>query len=148
VVCIHERMGGLRSVIFRGGLELAALHFGLAFMSVLRQARLLPSLPLFAGFAKRASELVIRLGSDTGAMHVDVVGKDLDGRTLRKRWTLVAERGDGPYIPTLAAAALIRKLKCHELTGGRATPCVNVVSLRDFEAEFGTLAIRTGEEDL
>jgi saccharopine dehydrogenase-like NADP-dependent oxidoreductase len=143
-----QRYPAVRSVIFRGGLELGVLHFGLAFVSVLRQARLLPRLPLFAGFAKRASELVINLGSDAGAMHVDVAGKGQDGRTLRKRWTLVAERGDGPYIPTLAAATLIRKLKRHELSGGRATPCVGLVSLRDIEAEFGTLAIRTGEDVL
>ncbi|MGH8783017.1 saccharopine dehydrogenase family protein [Paraburkholderia sp.] len=143
-----DRYPAVRSVVFRGGLELPVLHLGLAAVSALRRVRLLPNLTAFASFAKWASEAVIRLGTDAGAMHVDVVGKGLSGEPLGKRWTLVAKDGDGPYVPALAAAALVRKLKNGDLHEAGATPCVGLLTLKDFEAQFGDLAIYTTEETL
>jgi NAD(P)-dependent dehydrogenase (short-subunit alcohol dehydrogenase family) len=143
-----DRYPAVRSVVFRAGLELSLLHWGLAAASALRRIRLLPNLAAFARSAKWVSETVIYRGSDAGAMHVDVTGKGLSGERLRKRWTLLATDGDGPYVPTLAAAALVRKLKNGTLTGGRATPCVGLLTLEDFDAQIGSLAIHTTGERL
>lgn len=138
-----ERYPQVRNVIFRAGLELGVLHLGLAFMSMLRRLRLVPNLARLAPLARTLSEKVIRLGSDAGAMHVAVRGVSLAGHPLRHQWTLLAERGDGPYIPTLAAVALVRRLREGTVAVGQATPCVGLLELSDFEREFACLAIST-----
>jgi saccharopine dehydrogenase-like NADP-dependent oxidoreductase len=141
-----ERYPDVRNVTFRAGLELSVLHLGLAVMSRLRRARLLPNLAGMAPLARSLSEKVIKLGSDAGAMHVDVTGTAPDGKVLERRWTLLAEKGDGPYVPTIAAVALIRRLSEGTLPLGQATPCVGLLRLSDFEREFARLAITTREE--
>ena len=47
------------------------------------------------------------LGSDAGGMVIEVAGVDqrLDAKTAR--WSLRAQHGDGPYVPVLAAAAVV-----------------------------------------
>jgi hypothetical protein len=141
-----ERYPDVRNVTFRAGLELGVLHLGLAAMSRLRRARLVPNLAGMAPLARSLSEKVIKLGSDAGAMHVDVTGTAPDGKVIRRRWTLLAEKGDGPYVPTIAAVALIRRLSEGTLPLGQATPCVGLLRLSDFEREFARLAITTREE--
>jgi saccharopine dehydrogenase-like NADP-dependent oxidoreductase len=135
-----------RSVTFRAGLELPALHFGLGGMSILRRFGLVPRLTHFARFARWASERLIGFGSDHGAMHVEVSGIDTSGNAIRRRWTLLAEDGDGPYVPTLAAATLVRQLASGTMQVGRAMPCVGLLTLADFQREIGQLHIHTQEE--
>lgn len=57
---------------------------------------------------KRAADLFRRFGSDAGAMHVSVTGVDRSGKRIERTWQLLALDGDGVYVPTLAAAALVR----------------------------------------
>ena len=90
-----------------------------------------------------ASRWFMRFGSDAGAMHVSVSGIDQGGRSKRLTWTLVAERGDGPYVPTLAAAALVGKLARGQVTQRGATPCLGLLSLPDFESVMDGLALTT-----
>jgi hypothetical protein len=90
---------------------------------------------------KRAADLFRHLGSDAGAMHVELIGRADDGQEIRRTWHLLATEGDGPYVPTLAAAALVRKLRAGPLAAG-AHACVGLLSLADFEAETEGLAIR------
>jgi hypothetical protein len=140
-----ERFPEVRNVTFRAGLELGFLHLGLAAMSMLRRMRLVPNLARMAPLARRLSEKVIRMGSDAGAMHVELSGLDEFGSHIRRRWTLLAENGDGPYVPTIAAVALIRRIQEGRVQLGRATPCAGLLTLSDFEREFSRLAITTGE---
>ena len=61
---------------------------------------------------------------------------------MTRTWQLVATEGHGPYVPTLAAAALVRKLREGDFAPG-AFPCVGLLTLADFAREMDGLAIRT-----
>jgi hypothetical protein len=143
---LAERWPQAKNVVFRAGLELGFLHLGLAGLSAMRRARLLPNLARWARQTKAMSETLKGFGSDAGGMHVELRGVSAHGLPLKKVWTLVAEKGDGPFVPTLAAAALARKLAEGNLPAPQASPCVGMLDLTDFEREFGDLAITTQTE--
>ena len=76
-------------------------------------------------------------------MRVRVVGL-LDGKPVRREWRLVAEGGDGPYIPAVAARAVIRTLD-QIATGAR--PCLAEVSRAEIEAAMADLRVSTEMEE-
>jgi hypothetical protein len=79
-------------------------------------------------------------------MLVEVEGWDDNGARITSRWGLIAEAGDGPYIPTLPAVALIRRLLSGRETRRGAQACVGVLTLEDITREFDGLKIRTYQE--
>jgi saccharopine dehydrogenase-like NADP-dependent oxidoreductase len=74
-------------------------------------------------------------GSDRGAMRVQALGVDGQGRAVRAVWRLVAEPGEGPVTPSLPALAAIRAI-----TAGRVAPgaraCVGVLPLEAITDEM------------
>lgn len=44
---------------------------------------------------------------------------------------MVVGSGDGPYVPTLAASALARKLAAGQLPAVGAMPCMGLLTLED-----------------
>jgi hypothetical protein len=118
-----------RDAIFRAGLELPILHLGLWALSLLRRARLIPTLEPLAVLLGEAAGLVAPLGSDRGGMVVSVEGVDADGMRRLARWSLCAEAGAGPHTPAAPAAAALRALLDGRLGEPRATPCVGLVGL-------------------
>jgi hypothetical protein len=87
-----------------------------------------------------------RWGSSVGAMHVEVAGNGRDGKRMARRWTLIAINGDGPFVPTLAASALVRLLMRDQLRIRGAWPCVGLLKLDDILAGARNLAVRTQVE--
>jgi hypothetical protein len=98
-----------------------------------------------AGWLKRAADWFQNWGSDAGGMHVSVAGLGADGVEVSRTWNLVATHGDGPYVPTLAAAALIRKLRTGSALLAGAGPCVGILTLENFEEEARGLNIHMAE---
>ena len=142
---LPARLPALRTALFRAGLELPALHLGLSLASLPVRWRLLPSLVPFAKPFLVMAGWFDRFGSDRGGMSVEALGRDASGRPARALWSLVAEAGDGPSVPTLPALAAIRRLtdpSAAPIAPG-ARPCVGVLPLAAIEAEMGRLAIRT-----
>lgn len=127
-------------VIFRGGLELGALHLGLTAASQIVRLRILPDLSLFAEMARDLADVLIGFGTDRGGMIVEAKGADAQGAPVSRVWTLVAEGGDGPNIPILAAFACLKKL---DRIAPGARPCMGEVTLDDFDALFRMFRIRT-----
>ena len=84
-------------------------------------------------------------GSDAGAMHVTVSGLDAKGQACQRGWVLMAGSGDGPYVPTLAASALVRKLAAGVPLEPGARPCMGLLTLQDFSAEAQGLDIQMRE---
>jgi hypothetical protein len=134
-----------RSVVFRAGLELSILHLGLWLASLPVRWRLLPSLVPFAKPFLAMAGWLERVGTDRGGMVVEALGRDADDRPTRARWSLVAEAGDGPYVPTLPALAMIRRLidPAAEPVPAGAGPCIGLLPLAAFEAEMRRLHITT-----
>ena len=128
---------GARSVVFRAGLELGIMHWGLALLARLRAARLLPPLTLLAGPILWMSLPLKPFGTDRGGMTVDVTGLK-DGKAVRRRWEAIATGGDGPFIPAVPARAIVRKLSA--IPAG-ARPCLFDLTLAEIEDATRGLAV-------
>ena len=134
---LPSRYPGRPVVRFRAGLELVALHLATNAMALVGRLGLVRDWGRHAEWLKRCSDRFIDFGTDAGAMHVTARGLDAQGRRAHRTWTLVATHGDGPWVPTLAAAALVRKLAAGEAPAIGARPCLGALTLDDFARETG-----------
>lgn len=141
-----ERYRPRLSAEFFAGLELPILHHGLLLASFPVRARLIRSLAPFARPLRFLAGLLEPFGSDRGGMVVEVRGTNNDREPVVATWSLVAQAGKGPYVPTLAALALVRRLRDHALDFRGALPCVGHLTLDDFATEFKRLGIETRSE--
>ncbi len=139
---LPQRYPGLEQLNFRAGVELRRMHFGLWLGAWLVRLRLLSSLTPFAQFAKRTSERWLTAGSDAGAMHVRLRGIDRQGAAHELLWQLIAENGDGPFVPAAAAATLVRLLAQGRINVRGAQPCVGLVPLDEIRLTLAGRAIR------
>jgi hypothetical protein len=64
----------------------------------------------------------------------------LRGGRVERRWTLVASRGDGPEIPTFAAAILVEEILAGRIMPG-ARDAARLLTLDQFEPLFAPLAM-------
>jgi len=82
-----------------------------------------------------------RSGNDANRIE----GVDSAGATIRRSWNMLAEGEDGPLIPSMAVAAIVRA----ELSGRRppagARASVDDVEVAYYEALFAAAPIRYGE---
>jgi hypothetical protein len=138
---IPQRHGPKRDATFMAGAELTVMHLGLYALSWAVRLRLLRSFEPLAPALRRAAETLSVFGSRRGGMHVEAWGRDGEGRTTQARWSLQAER-DGPYVPVLPAAALLRSW-VEGPPGVGAGPCVGVIDLQAILAESAGLDVRT-----
>jgi hypothetical protein len=132
---LPARYPGRPRVRFGAGLELFALHLGMNAMALVARLGIVRDWVAHATWLKRWSDRFGTLGSDAGAMHVSVRGLDAQGAPARRTWTLLATDGDGPWVPTLAAAAIVRKIAAGEAPAVGARPCVGELTLDDFARE-------------
>lgn len=145
LVLLPDRYGGNPSVSFGAGLELPLLHRGMNALAMLTRLGIVRDWSVHAGVLKRVADWLKALGSDVGAMHVSVTGETAQGVKGTRAWHLVATAGDGPYVPTLAAAALVRRLHQGDLSLVGARPCIGLLSLEDFARESEELRIAMAE---
>lgn len=142
---LPRRYAGAPKVQFGAGLELSFLHRGMNAMAWAARHGLVRDWSARARWLKKAADIFKGWGSDAGAMHVSVSGLRDDDVEASRTWSLVATHGDGPCVPTLAAAALVRKLATGEGLPAGAMPCVGSLSLEDFEEEARGLNIYMAE---
>ncbi|HEY3179549.1 MAG TPA: saccharopine dehydrogenase NADP-binding domain-containing protein [Casimicrobiaceae bacterium] len=137
-----ERYPGVQSVRFGAGLELPFLHFGLWLLSWPSRWRWISRLEAHSERLRRSSEWFAKLGTDVGAMHVEMHGFRR-GHRLDVLWTLVAGHGDGPQIPCTPAIVIARKLAAGTLVARGALPCVGLFSLEECLRELEGYDVRT-----
>lgn len=99
-----------RSVRFLAGLELKLMHLGLKALAWPVRLGLVSSLLPLSRTLKWVADRLERFGSDRGGMLVRAIGHLPDGNTVERRWTLVAEEGDGPGVPATSAFLICRRL--------------------------------------
>ncbi len=130
------------SVVFRAGLELAVMNYSLALLARLRRWGLMvPTAWLLSPLHWLAERLEV-FGSDRGGMIVEVIGNDWrhpSGPAIKRRWRLVVEGGDGPFIPCTAARAVLRR-RDQIAAGARA--CLAEVPLDEMQAAMSDLKVR------
>ncbi|MBK8160130.1 MAG: DUF4166 domain-containing protein [Rhodospirillaceae bacterium] len=122
-------------IIFRAGAELFVQNVTLWLLSFAVRWRLLKSLSPFAPFINRLQKLTGFLGSDRSAMSVSVTGSDISETAAEYIWTLIAEDGHGPWVPSFASVLLVQKLAAGKIPVG-AGPAIGLLSLLDFEPLF------------
>lgn len=124
-----------RSAEFFAGVELTVMHIGLLLLSLPVRWGWIDSLRPLAVLLHRVATWLRPFGSDRGAMLVEVTGSV--GTAL---WTLDASGNRGPYVPVLACVALLRRWRDAQPLPG-AVPCVGMLTLADFAADFTDLGI-------
>jgi len=133
---------GLRELWTGAGPRPELLHQMLRGLAWLVRLRLLPSLGGLSEVLHWGSRTFV-WGEDRGGMFVEVEGEGADGPVSRA-WDLVAEGDDGPFIPSIGAAAVIRRMAEGQKPAPGARSAAGAVSLADYEAVFETLHIKTG----
>ncbi len=142
---LPKRHAGCPTISFGAGLELPLLHRGMNALALLARVGIVKDWSAHAVALKWLGDRFSGLGSNAGAMHVCVSGETAEGISRSRTWHLVATHGDGPFVPTLAAAALIRKLQHGDASLAGAQPCVGLLSLQDFARESEGLHIDMNE---
>lgn len=132
-----------RDALFFAGMELALLHLGLTLCSLPVRFGLLASLRPFARPMLAIAEWLKPLGSDRGAMLVEAVGEAADGRPVAARWRLNADTNRGPYVPVLAAVAMVRRWRDGDRPLAGAAICSGILTFKDFHEDFEEIGIRT-----
>ena len=121
------------------------LHRILNLLAKARQRWRLPSLEpmsrLFYAVLNR-----MRFGEHRGGMFVRARGK-ADGMDVIRSWHLLAEGDDGPYIPSMAIEAIVRKLLAGERPASGARPATRALELADYETLFAGRTIFAGFRD-
>jgi hypothetical protein len=137
----------LRRLSIRAGHEVSLVHHALRLLGLLVRIGLIRNLAAHARMMQRMAGWFDGFGTNSGAMHVQLRGRGDDGGLKSRTWTLIAENGDGPRIPTLAAVLLTKKLLnvrgVAPIASRGAMAAWNLLTLREFEGEWRSLAIRT-----
>ena len=108
----------------------------------LHRWRLMPRVDLFAPIAHWVIN-TLGWGEHRGGMFVTVDGEGAEG-PLTRTWHLVAEGDDGPYIPAMPAAALIRRWLDGAPPPPGARDGTGDLGMADYQTIFATKQIFTG----
>lgn len=127
---------GIRDTYAGAGMELSILHVGLWSLSGLVRGRLVRSLAPAAPFLARIADRLRFLGTDRGGLRME-----LHAGAQSRVWCLIAEGGDGPFVPVTPAAALVRKLARGASLRG-AMSCLGLLTLAEIEAEWRQAGLR------
>jgi NAD(P)-dependent dehydrogenase (short-subunit alcohol dehydrogenase family) len=141
---LPERYPGSPAVRFRAGTEIEMQNVALWLLSWAVRWKLARSLSGLTRLGVTAQRALGRVGGDRSAMRVDLSGWRGE-RAVRRRWTVMAEKGDGPWIPALAAPLLAQKLNSGVAPGARSA--AGGLTLDDFEQAFASFAIGTDMEE-
>ncbi|QUT05086.1 DUF4166 domain-containing protein [Sphingobium phenoxybenzoativorans] len=141
-----ERLAGCPAVSFRAGTELWFQNWALWLTSWLVRWRLVATLAPLARLLHPLQSLTRSLGSDRSAMSVRLFG-DVAGRKVERRWTLIADRGDGPEVPTLSVVPVIARILSGQEAAG-ARDAGEALTLDDYADALGKLAIHHDTKEL
>ena len=137
-----EYYDGLQSIWNGAGPKPVILHRCLMSLAKLVKWRALPSLlplsPIFHFCMKH-----IAGGAHRGGMFVEVDGLK-DKKPVTKSWHLVGEGDDGPLIPVIPLAILVKKMVKGDRPQHGSRAAMGDLTLADYEAEFSKLDIFTG----
>lgn len=128
-----------RSVRFFAGVELPVMNWALTCLRYLRKVWMVEIPNLGVDGLQWIASLLRPFGSDRGGMVVRVIGTK-GGDAISRRWCLIAESGEGPYVPGIVARALLRNLDRVE-PGAR--PCLSEMALADIDGALQDLVVTT-----
>lgn len=114
-------------------------------LNILAKARAAFRLPSLEPFSRLFYAVLNRMkfGEHRGGMFIRARGLAGD-RDVERSWHLLAEGDDGPYIPSMAVEAIVRKLLTDDRPAPGARSAVEALSLADYDALFAQRSIHTG----
>lgn len=120
----------------------------LRLFNVLAGIRAVFNLPSMAPLAPLFHRVLnsMKFGEHRGGMFVRARGVK-NGKQIERSWHLLAEGDDGPFIPSMAIEAIVRKMLWGEWPDAGARPATNVLSLKDYDDLFENRMICTGFRD-
>jgi len=122
------------------------LHRALIGLAWLVRWRLIATLTPLAPLMHFATNH-LRWGEHRGGMFVEVDGRDVSGKRLKRSWHMLAEGDDGPLIPSMAVEAIVRKWLEESAPVSGARAAIRDLELQDYEKLFATRQIHTGARD-
>lgn len=140
LMLLHDCFPGVRDVWVGAAIAPPLLHRALTGMARLVRWRLLPSLVPFARLMHRASNL-FTWGEHRGGMFVSVSGWRAPATRIERSWNLVADGSRGPYVPTMAAAAVIHRCNNGRVPVTGARPATGELEMKDFDRFFDSLGL-------
>jgi hypothetical protein len=140
---IPELWPEVREVWMGAGPVPEILHRTLSLLSRLVRLRLLPSLVPFAGLFHWAINR-LRWGAHRGGMYVAITARDAAGKQIERSWHLLAEGDDGPFIPSMAVEAVVRRVLQGRAPSPGARAATDDLELADYDALFARRTIYTG----
>jgi hypothetical protein len=114
-------------------------------LNLLAKARATFHLPSWAPFSRLFYVVLnaMKFGEHRGGMFIRARGIR-DGRAVERSWHLLAEGDDGPYIPSMAIEAIIRKQLAGVPAAPGARPATHALELADYDRLFAGRTIFTG----
>jgi hypothetical protein len=132
----------LRDIWMGAGPVPEILHRILNLLARMRATFGLPSLVPLSGLFYRILNLM-KFGEHRGGMFVRARGMS-GGMPVERSWHLLAEGDDGPYIPSMAIEAIIRKCLAGDRPQTGARPATHALDLADYDALFAGRTIHAG----
>lgn len=143
---LPERLPGRPAVSFHAGAELAVQNLALWVLSWPVRWGWLKTLDSLSSLMGPLQRLSARLGGDRSAMIVRLSGSRA-GYRIERRWTLIAEHGDGPEIPALAVPLMVERIMSRDIAPSACAAGMEL-TLGDFDAVFKSLAIAHAVRDI
>lgn len=124
----------LRDIWMGAGPVPESLH---RMLNLLAHARAKFKLPSFVPLASLFHKILnlMKFGEHRGGMFIHVTGHQ-NGSPVERSWHLLAEGDDGPYIPSMAIEAIIRKILDNKSPEHGARAATQALSLADYETLF------------
>jgi hypothetical protein len=118
----------------------------LGMLAWLVRLRMLRNLGPFAVWMHRASRW-LRWGEHRGGMFITVGGTAPDGSPIAREWHMIAEADDGPFVPSMAAAAIVRRVLDGRRPAAGARSGAAEILLAEYEEQFARRRIFSGVRD-
>lgn len=128
-------MNGVKTVTFHAALEATWEQIALWIMAWLTRLKLVKDWSHYVSAFQQISSRSISLGSDTGGMHIRLMGKDGARNSRTCTWYMTAGQNHGPEIPCTPALVIARKLVRGEMTQRGAHACLGMMTLSEFDTE-------------
>ena len=132
---------GLQNIWMSAGPRPEFLHRGLIALAWLVRLKLLPNIAWLTGVFHKTQSFVT-WGEHRGGMFVRA-----SNETQSRSWHMIAEGDDGPRIPAIPSAIMVRKWLRGDTVPTGARTAITDISLADFDSEFSNLKIKHGVHD-
>ncbi|MBA2650980.1 MAG: saccharopine dehydrogenase NADP-binding domain-containing protein [Tatlockia sp.] len=140
-----QRYPTLINIRFQAGLELKLLHLFLWAFSALVKFKLCPNLQIFAPLMLKISRCFDSFGTDNSGFYMEIKGLDKQGKPAIRLFEMLAQHGDGLYIPCIPAIILSKKLAMKTINVVGAMPCLDLISLDEYLIELKGFDIKWRE---